>query len=194
MKIDTNKYVSLSYDLTVGEENEQELMEQATAEQPLQFIFGTNTMLPAFEKNLEDLSEGDSFDFTLTSEEGYGDYDEANIIDLPKNIFEVDGKIDEEMLFEGNTLPMMDSNGNRLMGSVVSVGESDVTMDFNHPLAGETLHFKGNVLSVREASAEEIAQLFSNDGCGGSCGSGCSCGDGDDEMSGGCGGGCGCGC
>lgn len=194
MKIDTNKYVSLSYDLTVGEENEQELMEQATAEQPLQFIFGTNTMLPAFEKNLEDLSEGDSFDFTLTSEEGYGDYDEANIIDLPKNIFEVDGKIDEEMLFEGNTLPMMDSNGNRLMGSVVSVGESDVTMDFNHPLAGETLHFKGNVLSVREASAEEIAQLFSNDGCGGSCGSGCSCGDGDDEMGGGCGGGCGCGC
>ena len=194
MKIDTNKYVSLSYDLTVGEENEQELMEQATAEQPLQFIFGTNTMLPAFEKNLEDLSEGDSFDFTLTSEEGYGDYDEANIIDLPKNIFEVDGKIDEEMLFEGNTLPMMDSNGNRLMGSVVSVGESDVTMDFNHPLAGETLHFKGNVLSVREASAEEIAHLFSNDGCGGSCGSGCSRADGDDERGGGCGRGCGCGC
>lgn len=194
MKIDTNKYVSLSYDLTVGEENEQELMEQATAEQPLQFIFGTNTMLPAFEKNLDGLSEGDNFDFTLTSEEGYGDYDEANIIELPKNIFEVDGKIDEEMLFEGNTLPMMDSNGNRLMGCVVSVGESDVTMDFNHPLAGETLHFKGNVLSVREASAEEIAQLFSNDGCGGSCGSGCGCGDSEDETGGGCGGGCGCGC
>ncbi len=192
MKIDTNKYVSLSYDLTVGEENEQELMEQATAEQPLQFIFGTNTMLPAFEKNLENLSEGDIFDFTLSPEEGYGDYNEANIIELPKNIFEVDGKIDEEMLFEGNTLPMMDSNGNRLMGSVVSVGESAVTMDFNHPLAGETLHFKGNVLNVREATAEEIAQLFSNEGCGGSCG--CGCGDDDEKMSGGCGGSCGCGC
>lgn len=193
MKIETNKFVSLAYDLTVGEENEREIMEQATAEQPLEFIFGTNSMLPDFEKHLENLSQGDTFEFSLTPEEAYGEYDDANIVELPKNIFEVDGKVDEAMLFEGNTLPMMDSSGNRLMGSVVSVGESAVTMDFNHPLAGETLHFKGSVLNVRDASAQEIADLFSSGGCGGGCGSDCGCGDGEESM-GGCGGGCGCGC
>lgn len=194
MKISDNKYVTLVYDLTVGEGEEREVMEQATAENPLEFIFGTNSMLEAFEKNIENLSEGDTFDFSLTPEDAYGDYDDTKIIELPKNIFEVDGKIDEEMLFEGNTLPMMDSSGNRLMGSVVSISDNVVTMDFNHPLAGEIMNFKGTVKDVREASAAEIAALFSGGGCG--CGSGgCgTCGDSDDDG-GGCGsGGCGSGC
>ena len=194
MKISENTYVSLVYDLTVGEGEEREVMEQATAENPLEFIYGTNSMLEAFEKNIENLSEGDAFKFSLTPEEAYGDYDDSKIIELPKNIFEVDGKIDDEMLFEGNTLPMMDSSGNRLMGSVVSIDDTTVTMDFNHPLAGETMHFEGTVKGVREASAAEIAALFSDGGCG--CGSGgCgTCGDFDDDG-GGCGsGGCGSGC
>ncbi|MCE5204560.1 MAG: peptidylprolyl isomerase [Porphyromonadaceae bacterium] len=198
MKISDNKYVALTYDLNVGEGEERELMEQATAEKPLAFIYGTNSMLEAFEKQIDGLAEGDSFSFHLTPEEAYGDYDESKIIELPKNIFEIDGKVDEEMLFEGNTLPMMDSSGNRLMGSVVSIGEEQVTMDFNHPLAGETMHFAGKVMEVREATAEEIAALFSGGGC--SCGSGgCdSCGGGNEgEDACGCGsagGGCGSGC
>ncbi|MBF6627918.1 MAG: peptidylprolyl isomerase [Proteiniphilum sp.] len=197
MKISENKYVTLSYDLNVGEGEERELMEQATAEKPLEFIFGTNSMLEAFEKQIEGLGQGDTFSFQLTPEEAYGDYDESKIIELPKNIFEIDGKIDDQVLFEGNTVPMMDSSGNRLTGSVMSIAEDVVTMDFNHPLAGETMHFEGSVTAVREASAEEIAALFSGGGCG--CGSGgCgSCGDGSDEggcgsESGGCGSGCSC--
>lgn len=179
MKISANKYVTLTYDLNVGEDDERELMEQATDERPLEFIFGTNSMLDAFEKQIDGLSEGDTFSFSLTPDEAYGEYDEEKIIELPKNIFEVDGKIDEEMLVEGNTLPMMDSNGNRLMGAVVSVSDEVVTMDFNHPLAGETMHFEGTVKGVREASAEEIAALFSDGGC-------------DSGNCSGCGGGCGC--
>lgn len=188
MKISDNKYVTLTYDLNVGEGDELELMEQATAERPLEFIFGTNSMLKAFEDNVYGLSEGDKFKFTLSPEDAYGDFDEAKIIELPKNIFEVDGKIDTEMLFEGNTLPMMDSEGNRLMGSVVSVADNVVTMDFNHPLAGETMHFEGVVKGVREASVEEIAALFSEGGCG--CGDDMDCGSG--CGSGGCGSGCNC--
>ncbi len=192
MKISANKYVSLAYDLNVGEGEERELMESATTESPLEFIFGTNSMLEAFEEQIDGLSEGDKFSFSLTPEQAYGDYDESKIIELPINIFEVDGKVDNEMLVEGNTLPMMDSSGNRLMGSVVSVDDKSVTMDFNHPLAGETMHFEGSVTGVREASAEEIAALFSAGGC--DCGSGgCGCGDGNEA--GGCGsGGCGSGC
>jgi FKBP-type peptidyl-prolyl cis-trans isomerase SlyD len=155
-------------------------MERATAQQPLEFIFGTNSMLEAFENQLRGLSQGDTFSFRLTPEEAYGDYDDAKVIELPKNIFEIDGKIDGEMLFEGNTLPMMDSSGNRLVGSVVSVGDDAVTMDFNHPLAGETMHFEGTVAGVREASAEEIAALFS----GGGCGCDCCCSSGEDHADG----------
>ncbi len=196
MKITDSKYVTLTYDLNVGEGDERELMEQATPERPLEFIFGTNSMLKAFEDNIYGLSESDSFKFSLTPDEAYGDYDETRIIDLPKSIFEVDGKIDHQMLFEGNTLPMMDSDGNRLTGSVVSITEDTVTMDFNHPLAGETMHFEGVIQEVRDASPEEIAALFSGGGCGcgnDSCGCGdegdsCGCGSGD----GGCGGGCSC--
>lgn len=177
MKISDSKFVTLTYDLNVGEDDERELMEQATAEKPLEFIFGTNSMLKAFEDNIYGLSEGDTFKFTLKPEEAYGDFDESRIIELPKNVFEVNGKIDTEMLFEGNALPMMDSEGNRLTGSVVSITDEVVTMDFNHPLAGETMHFEGTVQGVRDASPEEIAALFSNDGgcSSGDCG-GCSCG------------------
>lgn len=202
MKISDSKYVTLTYDLNVGTDNELELMEQATAEKPLEFIFGTNSMLKTFEDNLYGLQKGDQFKFILNPEEAYGEYDDERIIDLPINIFEVNGKVNHEILFEGNTLPMMDTDGNRLMGSVVAVSDSAVTMDFNHPLAGETMHFEGVVQDVREASPEEIAALFSNGGCGsGGCGSGgCGCsGDETDEHqhdhhhnhTGGCGG-CGC--
>ena len=199
MKISTNKFVSLSYDLNVGEGEERELMERATAETPLEFIYGTNSMLEAFEKNLDGLAEGDSFNFVLTPEEAYGEYDDEHVVDLPRHIFEQDGKLNEEVIFEGNTVPMMDTNGNRLNGSVVEVKDDVIKMDFNHPLAGETLNFEGKVLTVRESTPEEIAALFApQGGCG--CGSGCGCGD-DDEGSCECGsdekemaGGCGCGC
>lgn len=197
MKISTHKKVSVSYDLNVGEGNEIELMERATPEQPLEFIFGTNSMLEAFERHLEDLEEGDSFSFQLSPDEAYGEYDDEYLVDLPRNIFEVDGKFNEETIKEGNVVPMMDSNGSRLNGSVVEVGAETVKMDFNHPLAGETLNFAGKVLSVEEASAEEIAALLSpQGGCG--CGSGCGCSS-EDESEGSCGcgsngGGCGSGC
>ncbi len=201
MQISDNKYVTVTYDLNVGEGEERELMERATAQQPLEFIFGTNSMLEAFENQLRGLSQGDKFSFRLTPEEAYGDYDDTKVLELPKNIFEIDGKIDEGVLFEGNTLPMMDSSGNRLVGSVVSVGDDVVIMDFNHPLAGEIMHFEGTVMGVREASVEEIAALFSGGGCGcgsGGCGSGdeggCGCVSSDESQAGGCGcgaGGCG---
>ncbi len=201
MKISDSKFVTVTYDLYVGEGDERELMESATAENPLDFIFGTNSMIKAFEDNLYGLLEGDKFNFIIDQEDAYGEYDDSRVLDLPISIFEVDGKIDEDMLFEGNTLPMMDNEGNRLMGSIVSITDTEVTMDFNHPLAGETLHFEGAVMGVREASAEEIAALASDQGCGDCGNGGCGCSDGHDHDHGhehhhghghGCGGGCSC--
>ena len=174
MKISANKYVSVTYDLHVGEGDDRELMEQATQERPLNFIFGIGMMLPDFEKGLEGLEQGDSFDFVLPPDKAYGDYNQDYVVDLPKDLFLVNGKFDADTVVEGATLPMMDSEGNRMNGSVLEVKDDCVVMDFNHPLAGETLHFKGKVIDVHEATAQEIADFTArrDGGCGG-CGGGC---------------------
>lgn len=181
MSISSNKFVRVSYDLYVGDENERELMEQATPERPLEFIFGMNMMLPDFEQHLFGLNKGDKFDFVLTSEQAYGQREEEAVQELPKSIFTNEqGEFDTTIVFEGNTLPMYTPDGHTVQGSVLEVREDVVVMDFNHPLAGETLHFIGEVLDEHEATSEEIEQFFGGHGCG--CGSGDGCG--------GCGGGC----
>ena len=182
MRISANKYVAVIYDLNVGEGEERELMEKATREVPLKFIYGTGMMIPAFEDALAGLESGDQFDFSLTPENAYGEYNEDHVLELPKNIFEIDGKFDSEMVKEGNTIPMMDADGHRMNGSVLEVKKDVVVMDFNHPLAGETLHFKGEVVDVHEPTAEEIAAMTSSS-CGGGC-EGCDGGCGDHECGG----------
>jgi FKBP-type peptidyl-prolyl cis-trans isomerase SlyD len=79
------------------------------------------------------------------------------VVDIPKQVFEVDGQIDEEMLQEGNFLPMADNQGNHMQGKVVEIGADTVKMDFNHPLAGMVMHFDGKVADVRDATQEELA-------------------------------------
>ena len=196
MKITANKSVSAEYELYVdGEtEGELELMERATAEQPLSFIYGVGMMLPKFEENIFGLATGDKFDFTIENEDAYGPYEDENVLDLDRSIFEIDGKLDEEVVFEGNVVPLMDNEGHRINAQVVEVTDTHVKVDLNHPLAGENLHFKGSILEVREASEKELAALQGGGGCGwgsGGCGDeGCGCDDG--EEGGSCGSGCGC--
>jgi FKBP-type peptidyl-prolyl cis-trans isomerase SlyD len=175
-------------------EGELELMERATAEQPLSFIYGVGMMLPKFEENIFGLATGDKFDFTIENEDAYGPYEDENVLDLDRSIFEIDGKLDEEVVFEGNVVPLMDNEGHRINAQVVEVTDTHVKVDLNHPLAGENLHFKGSILEVREASEKELAALQGGGGCGcgsGGCGDeGCGCDDG--EEGGSCGSGCGC--
>jgi len=192
MKISEKKIVSVSYDLYVdGEEGaEQELMEQAPKEKPLTFCFGLGMMLPKFEEELNGKQVGDKFDFTIACADAYGEYDDENLVDLPKNIFMVDGKFDDEMVTEGNIVPLMDAEGNRLNAMVVQINPDTVKVDFNHPLAGENLHFVGEILEVRDATEQEINMIL-NPGCGGCSSHNSSDGCGDDKSNHGCGGGCG---
>ncbi|MDR1562434.1 MAG: FKBP-type peptidyl-prolyl cis-trans isomerase [Dysgonamonadaceae bacterium] len=170
MKISEDKSVSVTYDLTVdNDQGERELMERATRERPLTFLFGYGMMLESFERNLEGLAVGDKFSFTLTPEEAYGVYYTENVAELPKRMFEVDGKFDSERVKEGETLPMMDSQGHRMMGSVSEVKPETVVMDFNHPLAGETLHFDGEVIDIHPSTPEEIDAIQNGGGCGCGC-------------------------
>jgi FKBP-type peptidyl-prolyl cis-trans isomerase SlyD len=175
-------YIAVSYDLFCGEP--EELMERATENQPFTFYSGVGMALERFENEMLATELNGTFDFTIPAEEAYGEYDDEAVITLEKEIFMVDGKIDEELSVEGNVLPLLDSEGNRFNGSVVKSDEKTVTVDLNHPLAGENLHFVGKILIKREASDEEIANAMapSCSGCGGGCSSegncsscGCDC-------------------
>lgn len=192
MEISNNTVVSVAYELRF-DDHLGEIIESVNAESPFSFIYGLGQLLPKFESNLKGLKVGDKFEFGLDSTDAYGEVDENAIVELPKNIFEVDGEIDNRLLKVGNHVPMQDSNGNRLTGVVTEVTDQMVTMDFNHPLAGEKLFFSGMVTDVRTATDEELnnKRLASQGGCEG-CGGGCSndeeCSCDESESS------CGCGC
>lgn len=158
MKISNNKVVSLTYDLSVlDDKGEKSHVETAGTENPMVFLYGVSGLPDKFEENLDGLEKGETFSFALESEDGYGDYDENALINIPKDVFEVDGSIPDGMLEEGNFIPMSDSEGNQMQGRVVEVKATEVQMDFNHPLAGKTMHFDGKVVDVREATPEELA-------------------------------------
>ncbi|HAH58201.1 MAG TPA: peptidylprolyl isomerase, partial [Bacteroidales bacterium] len=135
MTISKNKVVSLTYELKL-DDNKGQVIDKADKDQPLVFLYGAGNLLPKFESNIESLDVNDTFEFTLNSDDAYGQTNNEAVIDLPIDIFKVEGKIDEEMLQVGNVIPMQDNNGNPLEGLVVEIGDNEVKMDFNHPLAG----------------------------------------------------------
>jgi FKBP-type peptidyl-prolyl cis-trans isomerase SlyD len=193
MEISRNKFVTLSYVLRLNG-FEGEIVEETSEDKPLEFIFGTGRMLQMFEEKLDGLKAGEEFSFKLTADEAYGQVNEDAKVEIPKNIFEVNGQIDEELIKVGNMVPMQDAHGNRLNGIVLDITDEHVKMDFNHPLAGDDLYFSGAVKEVREATESEIMAVV-GDGCGSGCGcgteeaAGCdsgSCGP-DGSGSGGCG-------
>ena len=174
MTIQDEKVVSLTYTLQV----DGQVKDQATEAHPLEFIFGLGYLLPKFEEYIKGKSVGDSFEFRLSPEEGYGVYDEQAVVELPKHIFEIDGKLQEQLLVVGQTIPMMNQAGGVIPGKVVEVGADSVKMDFNHELAGKELHFTGKVTAVRDATEKELSDGLHGEraakGCGGGCGSDCS--------------------
>lgn len=157
MQVGNNKVVTVTYQLHSNlPSTAKNHVETADKSNPLQFLYGSGMMIPGFEKGLAGKSTGDSFDFVINSEEGYGDNDETAVVDLPIDIFKVDNAIDLSILKIGNVLPMSDNSGNVMNGKVLSFDDTAVKMDFNHPLAGHELHFSGEIIEVREATQEEM--------------------------------------
>ncbi len=189
MKIQKNKVVAVSYELEV----EGKTADKAGSDAPLEYIHGTGMLLPKFEAALDGKVAGDPFEFRLSPEEGYGTYNPNYLVQLPMEAFIIDGRTATELLVVGRTLPMLNSEGQVVQGTIAAVGEKTVTMDFNHPMAGKTLHFTGKVEAVREATEKELTEglhgeYLPKEGCGHCHKGGCHDGD--------CGGGCGedCGC
>ncbi|MBR1400298.1 MAG: peptidylprolyl isomerase [Prevotella sp.] len=186
-----NKYMAVAYKLYASGEHTLEFIEEATTEKPFLFISGFGITLDEFEKNVINLEKGQTFNFTLTKDQAYGDYDEERVVDLEREVFSINGHFDHENVFVDAILPLQNEDGQRFFGKVMEITDTHVKIDLNHPLAGKELNFNGKVIENREATKEEIQQMLnqmSGEGCG------CGCDD--------CGGGCddghqhdsGCGC
>ena len=192
MKIAQNAVVEFSYDLEV----DGQIVDKTTKEKPLDYIHGTGGLLPKLEAHIEGMEPGDKFEITLSPADGYGEVNPDMIIDLPKSAFEVNGEVREDLLVPGNTIPMLNSMGGVIPGDVLEVSEDSVKMDLNHQMAGKTLHFTGEILTVREATEKELTEGLHGEfvhscGCGGCHGHDGGCGS---DCGGECGSDCGCGC
>ena len=186
-KITPGKYEEIAYDLYASLPGQPEAqVHTVESTEPERFIFGvTPGLIPALAQALEGLAQGDSFDVTVSPEEGIP-FNADDIVTLDSDLFlDKDGKIDSRIKV-GAKVPMLTGDGYQITGTVLEMTDSKVKMDFNHPLAGQALHFKdGKVVTVREATPEEL-----HPSCGGGCGGG-SCGGGcGDGSEGGCCGGC----
>lgn len=174
MKVENTKMVAVNYVLTV----DGQIADQNPSGQPLEFICGTGMLLPKFEGALLGKEPGDKVSFTLAPADGYGEIQKEAIVELPKTIFSTpEGTIAEDILFVGNIIPMSTADGQRLNGVVKEVKDEAIVMDFNHPMAGKTLNFDVEVVSVRDVTPEDLA---SKGGCG------CGCHDCDSGCEGGC--------
>lgn len=188
------KHVSLVYDLyAVNAGGTETLVHQSDPEDPEQIIFGvTQGVIAPLEAALDGLKKGDKFNVVANSEEAFGPHVPEQIVTLDKDMFEVNGKFDSNLVAVGNYVPMLTAEGYRINGLVTEVGEDKVTLDFNHPLAGKTICFKGSVLDVRDATEDELHIATSGCGCGGNCGcdeGNCGCDEGSCGEEGGA---CGC--
>jgi FKBP-type peptidyl-prolyl cis-trans isomerase SlyD len=162
-------YTYRLYDDATGE-----LLFEAPEKAPDVMVYGVNTeVIPGLLAVMKGLSEGDKFEVTLPAEAAFGEKSDDNIITLSKDIFMQDGEMPEEVKV-GAELPMMTQQGFVVRGLVKEITPTDVVMDFNHPFAGRTVRYEGEIREVRPATEDEKNPRR---GCGCGCGSDGECGD-----------------
>lgn len=152
-----NMVVSVHYELKVDKDGELVTADKSDPSQPLVYIQGSGMLLPDFENNLAGKTVGDTVQFKVSAEKGYGVRNEQDIVSVPLDSFkDKDGNVDKNVIKVGNVLPMMDDQGHQFQGIVNEVTDDVVVMDFNHPMAGKELNFSVTVVDVRPATAEEL--------------------------------------
>jgi len=163
----SNKVYSVEY--TVKNEK-GEVVDTNVGGAPLEFISGKNQMIPGFEKAVVEMKEGEEKTVTIPSSEAYGEYREDLTQTLPIEQFE------GIELKKGMTLYGQGPDGQTIAVTVKDFDDKNVTIDYNHPLAGQDLTFTIKLLNKRDATADEVlsGQVGGgDDSCG--CGSGCGC-------------------
>jgi FKBP-type peptidyl-prolyl cis-trans isomerase SlyD len=143
MQISKHKVAAIHYKLT---DNSGKVLDSSEGREPLHYIQGIGNLIPGMEEGLEGKIKGDKLQLQIAPEKGYGVKDDNLLQRVPRSAFG-DQKIEKGMQFQTN-------NGHVV--TVTEVGLNEVTVDGNHPLAGVTLNFDVEVMSVREATEEEL--------------------------------------
>jgi FKBP-type peptidyl-prolyl cis-trans isomerase SlyD len=147
MQIAQNSVVAFHYTLT----NETgEVLDSSEGRDPLTYLHGSGNIIPGLEKELEGHQDGEKLQVTVTPEEGYGEPQPSLVQEVPRDAFQGVESVEPGMQFQAQT------QGGPLMVTVTKVEGDTVTVDGNHPLAGQKLNFDVEIAEVREATQEEL--------------------------------------
>ena len=145
--VEDDVIVTLSYTVTV----DGETVDSSEGDEPIEFIQGKGMVIRGLENGLYGLGAGERRKFTVLSDEGYGEPDPDAIAEVPRGEFP-----DDIPLEPGVDLLLKDEDGDEMEAHIIAVGEDNVTLDFNHPLAGKDLDFNVEVIALRWATPEEL--------------------------------------
>jgi FKBP-type peptidyl-prolyl cis-trans isomerase SlyD len=145
--VENDVVVSLDYTLTV----DGEIVDTSNGQEPIEFIQGYGQVVPGLEKALYGMALGEEKQLTVGPEEGYGVVDAEAFADIPR------GEFPKEIPLEPAVeLQLRNDDGEELDAYIESVDDELVRLNFNHPLAGKTLHFIVAVAGLRNATLEEL--------------------------------------
>lgn len=158
-------FVTFDYKLTLDSGEE---VDSSPEGQPLACIMGTGQIIPGLEKAMMGKTAGENLNISVEPDDAYGQVNTELFQDVPRDNFPSDVEIKPGMIFQGQ------GPQGRFVVNVKEIKDDNtVTIDLNHPLAGERLHFDVNIIDVREATPEELAGPSSGCGCGVEDQSGC---------------------
>ena len=147
MQVEKNKVIEIDY--TLKDDNGQ-VLDSSEGKQPLSYIQGVGNLIPGVESALEGKSSGERVQITVPPETGYGVRDDSLVLSIERDKFS-----EVEDLQEGVRFRMETPDGPMIF-TVVQIGDAEVLVDGNHPLAGMTLNFDITIQSVRDATSEEL--------------------------------------
>lgn len=148
MAIAENKVVSIHYTLT---NDAGETLDSSVGRgEPLAYLHGHGNIIPGLENALTGKAVGDKLDVKVSPEDGYGPRHEQLIQQVPRDAFQGVDTLEIGMQFQAET-----GQGPQLF-TITAVGDAEVTVDGNHPLAGENLNFAVEITEIRDASEEEL--------------------------------------
>ena len=139
--------VAIEYTLTV----DGEMIDTSEGEGPLEYLHGHANIIPGLEKELDGMSVGESKKVEVSPEEGYGELDDEAILEIPREEFP-----ENVPLQPGIELEVTDDEGDTMFATIVEIGDENILLDTNHPLAGKTLHFDVTVTGLRAATDSEL--------------------------------------
>lgn len=155
MIVEKGKVVTFTYELKL-KSKDGEVIQRVEKSRPLSIVAGKGNILEAFEKKLFGLKAGDDFELLIKNKNAYGRRNEKAVAEYDKQAFMKENDLSDEDLQPGNFLPMESNAGTPFNAEIAEVTADRIKLDFNHPLAGKDLYFKGKILKVRDATKEEI--------------------------------------